>query len=125
MPEITRVLTANVINDITVLFRYTDLDPWAVALEFNLDMTWRLSRDLLHAGVLCGAGLGDVRVSPAGEYVDITLSSPDGTATVRFDAAALWDALQASIRLIPLGLETFDFDAELALLARPTGGQHD
>jgi hypothetical protein len=96
--------------------RYTDLDPFAVTLEFTGQPTWTFSRDLLVQGMVLPAGEMDVLVRPVKEGVEITLRSPSGEAVLVFDHNALFDAIQDTLRLVPLGKEPFDFDAEITRL---------
>lgn len=95
-------------------FVYSSRDPFAV--HFRLPgKTWVFCRDLLAEGLTLPAGDGDVYIEPvSAKDVDITLSSPSGEATLRFDLNDLLDALDATWQVVECGHEHIDIDAELA-----------
>lgn len=95
---------------------YTQTDPYAVTFRFTNGMEWLCGRDLLLAGMLLPEGDGDVRVRPVPAGVELTLSSPSGLVVLVFDYEPLLDVLQETLRLVPEGSETVDFDAEFAKL---------
>lgn len=102
------------------IFDYVDRDPYLVMFRFHQQtwITWEISRDLLIAGVLVGAGEGDVLIRPTMQgikrVVEITLRTPDGQASITFDHAGLLGFVQKSLDLVPLGKEHIDIDKEIA-----------
>jgi Streptomyces sporulation and cell division protein, SsgA len=107
---------------------YCTDDPFAVTVEIqtrgNRFVDWVLARELLVAGFSAPAGIGDVRVRPAtmGEW-EVTLieiRSPDGRAVLEMDRDLLWQFVEATIDLVPLGSEgmAVDIDAEIEKITR-------
>ena len=102
--------------------RYTTHDPYAVAMGFAIDectpVEWVFARDLLIAGISRPSGVGDVHVFPAGDKIVIDLASPDGTARLVADPAALTRFVSKMLSAVPVGTEDrySNFDDELAAL---------
>jgi len=105
---------------------YAMSDPFAVRLDISTGpdsaVTWHFSRELLTAGVADLIGEGDVRIEPvqsaAGRMVRITLSSPDGIASLEAPLAQVTEFLTATYVLVPTGSESdfVDLDREIAQL---------
>jgi hypothetical protein len=89
-------------------------DPLAVQLCFkdgSYDVIWNVSRDLLLEGVdsFQLAGRGDILVRSGyhevGSVVYVHLSSPEGTAILRFSRDALKKFLAKTVAAVPTGGE--------------------
>lgn len=97
---------------------YTELDPYAVSVEFPAqDLTWTFARDLLEDGLLLPVGEGDVRVAPYHDRVCLTLCpGQPHEARFLFEPETLRSFLAASFARVPHGVETswMEFDHELA-----------
>jgi hypothetical protein len=99
-------------------------DPLAVRAAFRTGgkpVCWLLGRDLLAAGLNGRAGHGDVQVRPLpgrARRLLVSLSSPDGVALLRVDAAELAGFLDDTFRVVPQGTEypATTVDAALAAL---------
>ncbi|RZQ64209.1 SsgA family sporulation/cell division regulator [Amycolatopsis suaedae] len=104
---------------------YRASDPWAVRLAVHTDagwVGWSFARSLLADGLNGRAGEGDVTVFPHrhGEpFVHVILSSPTGTASLRFDRAGVEAFLDRADKAVPEGTEAshVDWTRELDLLA--------
>ena len=92
-------------------FSYSPLDPFAVTLTFlgSQNVAWRLSRDILDAGLQGPAGDGDVRVWsgcwPVGGMF-LRLRSPDGQAMFAMPRQEVSDFLDRTYALVPRGAES-------------------
>ncbi len=101
---INDLITGTVVaHDITepVRFLYDPADPYAVTLDITgharratswdgNPVVWTFARSLLVRGLTGGrAGESDVVIDRNGPWLDIALSSPDGSETLRFPAAAV------------------------------------
>ncbi|GGU68318.1 SsgA family sporulation/cell division regulator [Lentzea flava] len=96
-------------------------DPFAVTMRFHAGgavATWIMSRDLLAEGMTGTAGIGDVRVRPAGRKLLLELISDRHVTVFRLSASTLRKFLDASYRLVPRGAERFDADAFLDTVLR-------
>ncbi|MGW4895232.1 SsgA family sporulation/cell division regulator [Kitasatospora sp. NPDC004240] len=112
---------------------YRPEDPLAVRMlfpaEYALDgsdapepadasgaIEWVFGRQLLAAGLEVPAGVGDVRIRPAGgRRTTVELHAPEGTALLRFDTADLRRFLWHSRVAVPDGEEHLHLDADRAL----------
>lgn len=108
---------------------YDPGDPYAVRIRFEGDepghtVTWLFARDLLAAGLDEPVGLGDVRIwpwsSPRGQFIALSLSSPEGSALYEAPRNVLARFLRRSYAAVPRGREgdQLDLDAVLADLLR-------
>jgi hypothetical protein len=105
-------------------FRHLPSDPYAVRVGMQIDgcrIEWLMGRELLQAGLLEAAGLGDVCVHPGVDengapVVHLELSSPDGDAVLVVPALELAQFLEASYRSVPAGTETSLLDIDAALI---------
>lgn len=103
-------------------------DPYVVNLAFRAErgqwIEWSFARDLLAAGLLEPAGLGDVRVRPDLAFEDellvIELESPDGYAIVELRRADVERFLDATCEIVALGAESelIDIDAFIAQIIK-------
>ena len=92
---------------VRVVLRYLVDDPFTVALEFDEDNVWHFARELLLLGLNTHAGLGDVRIWPQDDAVFVTLSSPDGCATMAASRVGVRRFLMQTTRLVPIGQEVW------------------
>jgi sporulation and cell division protein SsgA len=111
---------------------YTDTDPYAVTLAFDVGLEepieWIVARDLLAGGAIAEEGLGDFRVWPSASasadneasVLHIDLSSPEGQAHFEAPADEIAKFLQRTYEIVPAGseMEHVDVDAELSDLLR-------
>lgn len=140
-PILTRIdltLTANSCGRVARLIvlpgvlTYIAEDPYAVALAIHSPdgqdvVEWHMARDLLAEGLRRAAGVGDVRLRPVDQLVEITLSSPCGVATLTTPRSGVAGFVHASYVFVPRGREyrwlNVDLEANLAaMLLRPGGG---
>jgi hypothetical protein len=108
---------------------YHSRDPYAVQASFRTGtgtaVDWVFARDLLHDGLIAGAGTGDVRVQPMPtnpNRVQLELSSPSGYAVFTTCAQTLGDFLHRTYEAVPPSTEYswLDFDVALSdLLNHP------
>lgn len=106
---------------------YDAADPYAVCVTFHTGagdaVQWTFARQLLTDGVTAPTGYGDVRTWPAtterGQVVNLSLSSPSGSALFELPVPELVEFLTMTYAAVPTGAETdhVDVDAELAQLA--------
>ncbi len=101
---------------------YDPADPFAVRASFENGadtVVWVFARDLLTAGLVVEIGTGDVRVWPAREVgvpvVYVQLSSPEGSAVIEINAAALDLFLMQTYRSVPNGTEHMFCDIDAIL----------
>lgn len=102
--------------------RYDQDDPYAVHVVFhpgNPDadtVSWSFGRELLAAGLVEPAGIGDVRVwpwtTPRGESLALALSSPDGNALFEISRSLIARFLRRSYTLVPKGKEPSSMDMD-------------
>ncbi|MBV9313096.1 MAG: SsgA family sporulation/cell division regulator [Pseudonocardia sp.] len=98
-------------------------DPYAVMMSISRPsgrwIDWLMARDLLVAGMLAPAGIGDVRVSPfRGEEFDVLevkIGDDEGFACLEFDRELMEHFLAATFELVELGDESnvIDIAAEI------------
>ena len=91
---------------VLVRFSFSSADPVAVKMEvFHGDQAgvdWQLGRELLHEGYRHGSGLGDVRIRVHSfGKLHMTLSSPDGTATLELPRWLVRSFLVDTYHIIP------------------------
>ncbi|MFI9219359.1 SsgA family sporulation/cell division regulator [Streptomyces werraensis] len=105
---------------VTLAFRYSAADPYAVRMVVETSVTrpvhWVFARDLLAEGLSRPAGLADVQVWPvprrarrlgAGRgAVRIRVSSPGGTTTLSVKAACLRAFLGRTLEVVAAGAES-------------------
>lgn len=111
---------------------YIAEDPYAVALSIHSPdghdvAEWHLARDLLAEGLRRLAGIGDVRLRPVDQLVEISLSSPYGAATLATPRAGVTAFVHAIYQFLPRGCESnfqnIDLEETLfAMLLRPGWG---
>jgi len=107
---------------VTACLQFATRDPYAVSVVFatagNSPVVWVFARDLLIDGVTCPTGVGDVHVFPIGDSVVIDLCSPDGSARLIAEAAAMTKFVDDMLALVPAGTESryVDLEAELAAI---------
>jgi Streptomyces sporulation and cell division protein, SsgA len=101
---------------------YTRTDPYAVRMAFHNGtghpVEWVFARDLLAGGLKAAEGMGDIRLWPSSDVLNIEMSSPDGHAHIQAPAGAMSRFLERTYRVVPPGQETsaVDLDAELDAL---------
>ena len=100
-----------------VTFLYDPADPYAIVMDLTtlcareeqqgMTVLWTFARSLLVRGLVGGhAGDMDVVVNTDGPWLDVTLSSPDGSATFRFPAQALHRFVVRTERAVLVGDES-------------------
>ncbi|WP_330455793.1 SsgA family sporulation/cell division regulator [Streptomyces sp. NBC_00820] len=102
---------------------YRRRDPFAVHITFHTGVhapvSWVFARDLLALGMRERSGLGDVRVWPQGSGPDavlnLTLSSPHGSARLRASLPAMAEWLERTYLLVPAGGESDELRLDAAL----------
>src|SRR4051794_30621942 len=102
---------------------YSADDPYAIRVAFHVGdddpVEWIFARELLTVGVVRGVGDGDVQVWPASDANDralnLSLSSPFGTAHFEAPLAPLTDFLNRTYEIVAAGRESdfIDIEAEL------------
>lgn len=118
-----------------VRFLYDPADPYAVVMDLTAlcaaagqdtdpPVLWTFARSVLVRGLVGGhEGIGDVRVTRDGAWLDIALSSPDGSGTFRFPAEALHRFVVRTERLVLIGDESRHMAATVdAAVERLLGG---
>lgn len=104
--------------------RYDPADPYAVHIVFHGgvaddSVTWSFARSVLTAGLDEPAGLGDVRVwpwsTPRGDYIALSVSSPDGSALFEVHRGVLVRFLDRSYAEVPYGHESDQLDVDAAV----------
>ncbi|ANZ41421.1 hypothetical protein BBK82_41150 [Lentzea guizhouensis] len=119
----TRVGTATVVQFIRpdgsiepmdVDLHYRTDDPHAVTLRFHTrgqESTWLVGRELLAAGLLAPAGVGDVRLRrEEGDVLVLELFTEDSHAVFHLSADELDRFLNSTYQVVPAGREVVDFD---------------
>lgn len=102
-------LHANVGNQpVLVNFRYSNREPWAVALTIvsTPPVTWVVSRELLAAALACGVvgrdhGEGDVKIAVFGTQMRVWLRSPSGEAALWLHVAEVQEAVRSTYLVVP------------------------
>lgn len=116
-----------------VRFLYDPADPYAVVLDLSAltvaagdprEVLWTFARSILVRGLVGGyAGLGDVRVERDGCWLDIALTSSDGTGAFRFPAQAVHRFVVRTERAVLVGDESRHMTATIdAAVERLLGG---
>ena len=97
------------------------------AVDECTPVEWVFARELLVTGISRPAGVGDVQVFPVDEGVVIDLASPDGTARLIAESAAITRFVAKMLHTVPLGAEQefSTIDEELAILCGATIHDHD
>lgn len=109
-------------RDVRACWFYTRTDPYAVHLSIHTragsnPVEWVFSRELLHEGLQCRAGRGDVTVQPHGQhFLQVDLSSPSGHATLHGVWADVDEFLSDTADVVPFGCEAGVLDVDSALL---------
>lgn len=117
-----------------VRFLYDPADPYAVVMDLTAlasaaadgctcsrcddtsPVLWTFARSLLVRALVGGhAGPGDVVIERAGVYLDVTLTSPEGTGTFRFPAQALHRFVLRTEALVLVGDESRHLDVDAAI----------
>jgi Streptomyces sporulation and cell division protein, SsgA len=120
------------IAPVAASFYYSREDPYAIRVDFHLDLDWPVewtfARDLLSMGMVGCEGIGNVRVWPSagpvggapGGVVNIELSSQSGQARFEAPAEEISDFVRRTWQIVPAGVESdhLNFEAELADLLR-------
>ena len=113
---------------------YDPADPHAVMMDLSVLCTepeqqgqvvqWTFARSILVRGLVGGqAGIGDVRITRNGPWLDIALTSPDGHGVFRFPAATLHRFVVRTERVVLIGDESRHMAATLDdAVARLLGG---
>lgn len=94
-------------------------DPLAVTVSFWTVagwVDWVMARELLAAGLLMPAGVGDVRLEPVAGDLQLVLDNGCDQATLSLPASDVAGFLVLAYQRLPLGAERIDIGAELALL---------
>ena len=102
---------------------YAADDPYAIRVAFHVGdddpVEWIFARELLTVGVVRRAGDGDVQVWPGDDTgeggLNLSLSSPFGTAHFEAPLAPLNDFLNRTYEIVAAGRESdfIDIEAEL------------
>jgi hypothetical protein len=102
---------------------YAADDPYAIRVAFHVGdddpVEWIFARELLTVGVVRRVGDGDVQVWPADDVRDrtlnLSLSSPFGTAHFEAPLTPLTDFLNRTYEIVAAGRESdfIDIEAEL------------
>lgn len=128
--ELQLVLSPELSIPVQARLTYRTDDPYAVHITFHIasdnPVKWAFARELLVEGVFRPCGHGDVRIWPTKvedhNVVLMALSSPDGAALLEASAAEVSGWVERTLRAIPPGSESeqFDIDEGLAKLLAPT-----
>lgn len=102
---------------------YAADDPYAIRVAFHVGdddpVEWIFARELLTVGVVRRVGDGDVQVWPADDprerALNLSLSSPFGTAHFEAPLTPLTDFLNRTYEIVAAGRESdfIDIEAEL------------
>lgn len=111
-------------GEVTAIFSYASDDPYAVRASFDGGPVWVFAREILSAGLLAPAGIGDVRAWPStldgveGDAITLFLASPDGQAFLTAKQFDVRKFLEATLALVAEGEESefLDIDAGLNVL---------
>jgi hypothetical protein len=114
------LLHASSRTELPVSLRYRADDPFAVTATIGPErIEWTWGRELLRAGTMCLAGIGDVQLWPGGEAPNdelfVYLRSPSGQSLIELSRAAVLHFLRDAESLVPTGAESsvLSLDAEL------------
>ena len=99
---------------------YRASEPYAVTVAFQSGpgrwVEWVFSRELVDAGLVGSAGLGDVRIRPERSLersvVVLEISSPEGQARLELDLRAVAGFLDATAAVVPIGEEDAYLDID-------------
>ncbi|MFJ9154874.1 SsgA family sporulation/cell division regulator [Streptomyces sp. NPDC102270] len=105
--------------------RYTSAEPPAVHIDFPPHVTvdgeattWTFARTLLGEGLRGPAGLGNVRVRPAGPaHTSVEFHAPQGVAVLRFPTADLTRFLARTYTVVAPDEETVGAELDHGLVA--------
>jgi hypothetical protein len=118
--QVTVATTAMVqCEEIPVDLRFDAANPLEVVFEFRFGgelRPWVLARQLLHDGLLVGAGEGDVRVERDSDLLVLRLrgftdSGAKKWVTVCLPARDVELFLFSTLSLVPIGAEEIDMDS--------------
>jgi hypothetical protein len=126
-PLTLRLIGSGSSSEVPTLFSYDAEDPFAVRMTFGddgsggeSDVTWLVSRELMHEGLSRPAGDGDVLMGPgaATDVLFLYLRPPMGEALFELSRSALTAFLRGTELLVPFGAEAaaLDLDDELVTL---------
>ncbi|MET8080413.1 SsgA family sporulation/cell division regulator [Streptomyces sp. NPDC005303] len=110
---------------IPATLRYTSADPLAVHIDFPPHVTvdgeattWTFARVLLGEGLRAPAGIGNIRVRPAGStHTYVEFRAPHGVAVLRFPTADLTRFLARTYTVVAAGEETVGAELDHGLVA--------
>jgi hypothetical protein len=111
---------------VEVELRYDTRDPYAVTAAFRAgpsgSVEWCFARDLLADGLIEESGVGDVRIGPAADAIELVVlivSSPAGLAVFEGNAEELAEFLDRTYDLVLPGTEScwVSVDDAIATLA--------
>ncbi|MET7733793.1 SsgA family sporulation/cell division regulator [Streptomyces sp. NPDC005402] len=110
---------------IPATLRYTSADPLAVHIDFPPHVTvdgeattWTFARVLLGEGLRAPAGIGNVRVRPAGStHAYVEFHAAQGVAVLRFVSADLTRFLARTYTVVAAGEETVGAELDHGLVA--------
>lgn len=98
---------------VPIVLTWAPRNPLVVTLSFpnayGGPVCWHVGRELLAAGLLGPAGLGDVTLLPdlvSAARLELILSSPTGRIGFRVPRATLVAFLKSTWRVVPAGAET-------------------
>lgn len=101
-------------------WRYRADDPFAITMSISRRngrwIDWLMSRELLVAGLVEEAGIGDVRFTPYedGEFdvLEVRIGDDDGSATLEFDRELVERFVNATYEIVAAGEEPAMIDVE-------------
>lgn len=110
---------------IPATLRYTSADPPAVHIDFPPHVTvdgeattWTFARVLLGEGLRAPAGMGNVRVRPAGSaHTYVEFHASQGMAVLRFATPDLTRFLARTYTTVAAGEETVSAEPDRGLVA--------
>ncbi|WP_328749052.1 SsgA family sporulation/cell division regulator [Streptomyces sp. NBC_00285] len=110
---------------IPATLRYTSADPPAVHIDFPPHVTvdgeaatWTFARTLLGEGLRAPAGIGNVRVRPAGSaHTRVEFHAAQGVAVLRFASADLTRFLARTYTVVAPDEETVSAELDHGLVA--------
>ncbi|WP_020124033.1 SsgA family sporulation/cell division regulator [Streptomyces canus] len=110
---------------IPATLRFTSADPPAVHIDFPPHVTvdgevttWTFDRVLLGEGLRAPAGIGNVRVRPAGSaHTYVEFHAAQGVAVLRFVTADLTRFLARTYTVVAAGEETVGAELDHGLVA--------
>jgi hypothetical protein len=102
---------------IPATLRYTSADPPAVHIDGEA-ATWTFARVLLGEGLRAPAGIGTVRVRPAGSaHTRVEFHAPQGVAVLSFTTADLTRFLARTYTVVAPDEETVGAELDQGLVA--------